>query len=176
MRPTIVGIAGAHSGVGKTIVACEILRHFRGWGAIKYSRSSFFSSISDDREAILAEGKDTRRMADAGAARVLWVQSPPDQLSDILQLALGMLSGFSGIVVEGNSAVSAIEPDIVVFVSGDPDLSKESAGPLSEMADIILSTTECPHQLPDAARFRRDDTGGYLHRIKRIIEEKTINR
>ena len=176
MHPIIIGIAGAHSGVGKTTVACEILKRFEGWGAIKYSKTSFFSSITDDREVILTKGKDTRRMMDAGAVRVLWVQSPPDELPDILPLGLEMLSGLQGIVIEGNSAVNVIKPDIVVFVSGDPVLFKDSAGPLLDMADIVLSDTESSQQLSEAGRFRIDDIGGYLHRIKRIIEEKSINR
>ena len=176
MHPIIIGIAGAHSGVGKTMAACEILKRFKGWGAIKYSKTSFFSSITDDREVLLTPGKDTRRMMDAGAVQALWVQSPPDELSDILRLALEMLSGLPGIVIEGNSAVSVIKPDIVVFVSGDPDLSKESAGPLLDMADIVLSGTESPRQLPKARLFRIEDAEGYFRHIKRIIEEKSINR
>ncbi len=171
MRPTIIGIAGSHSGVGKTTVACEILKRFKGWGAMKYSRTSFFSSITDDREVILTQGKDTRRMVDAGAVRVLWVQSPPDELPDILRSAVEMLSGLPGIVIEGNSAVNAIKPDIVVFVSGDPDLSKESAGPLLDMADIVLSDTGSPQQLPEAGLFRIDDSGGYLRRIKELLRK-----
>ncbi|HMK49357.1 MAG TPA: hypothetical protein VK435_04845 [Thermodesulfovibrionales bacterium] len=176
MHPLVIGIAGAHSGAGKTTVACEILRQFEGWGAIKYSRTSFFSSITDDPEVIMAQGKDTRRMMDAGAVRVLLVQSPADELPDILPLALGMLSDLQGIVVEGNSAVQLIKPGVVVFVSGDPDLFKDSAEPLLGMADVVLSSSESFPQRPKTRLFRTDDAEGYLSYIKRIIEEKSANR
>ena len=115
-------------------------------------------------------------MVDAGAVRVLWVQSPPDELPDILRLAVEMLSGLPGIVIEGNSAVNAIKPDIVVFVSGDPDLSKESAGPLLDMADIVLSVHRISAAITRSRAIPDRRLRGLPSSHKRIIEEKSINR
>jgi molybdopterin-guanine dinucleotide biosynthesis protein len=177
MFPLIVGIAGAYSGAGKTTVACEILKRFKGWGAIKYTKTSMYSSITGDPEILLEEGKDTRKMMDAGAEQVLWVQAPSDELENVIPQAVEMLSHLPGIIIEGNSAVNAVKSDIVLFVSGSPDLLKNDAGRFLDTADIVLSDTEFSQCIPAADRqYRKDDVEGYLRRLERIIEEKRTNR
>ena len=71
MKHIIIGIGGGHSGAGKTTMACEILKKVEGWGAIKFTKTSFYSSITDDQEVLSAKGKDTGRLLEAGAERVL---------------------------------------------------------------------------------------------------------
>ena len=177
MHSLIIGIAGAYSGAGKTAVACEILKRFKGWGAIKYTKTSLYSSITGDPEVILQEGKDTRKMMDAGAEQVLWVQAPFDELEKVIPQAVEMLSHLEGIIIEGNSAVNAVKSDIVLFVSGSPDMSKNDAGQFLDTADIVLSDPKFPQRLPAANRqYRKDDVEGYLRCLERIIEEKRINR
>jgi len=88
-----------------------------------------------------------------------------------------MLSHLEGIIIEGNSAVNAVKSDIVLFVSGSPDLSKNDAGQFLDTADIVLSDPKFPQRLPAANRqYRKDDVEGYLRCLERIIEEKRINR
>ena len=178
MHPLIIGIAGAYSGAGKTTVACEILKRFKGWGAIKYTKTSLYSSITGDLEILLEEGKDTRKMMDAGAEQVLWVQAPSDELEKVIPQAVEMLSHLSGIIIEGNSAVNAVKSDIVIFVSGgSPDPSKNHALRFLDTADIVLSDTDFVQGIPAANRqYRKDDVEGYLRCLERIIEEKRINR
>ncbi len=177
MHPFIIGIAGAYSGAGKTTVACEILKRFKGWGAIKYTKTSLYSSITGDLETLLEEGKDTRKMMDAGAEQVLWVQAPSDELEKVIPQAVEMLSHLASIIIEGNSAVNAVKSDIVLFVSGSPDLFKNDAGHFLDTADIVLSDTEFLQGIPAAGcQYGKDDIEGYLQCLKRIIEEKRINR
>jgi len=177
MFPLIIGIAGAYSGAGKTTVACEILKRFKGWGAIKYTKTSLYSSITGDLEILLEEGKDTRKMKDAGAEQVLWVQAPSDELEKVIPQAVEMLSHLAGIIIEGNSAVNAVKSDIVLFVSGSPDLFKNDAGHFLDTADIVLSDTDFSQGIPEANRqYGKDDIEGYLRRLERIIEEKRTNR
>ena len=177
MHSFIIGIAGAYSGAGKTAVACEILKRFKGWGAIKYTKTSLYSSITGDPEVLLEEGKDTRKMMDAGAEQVLWVQAPFDELEKVIPQAVEMLSHLEGIIIEGNSAVNAVKSDIVLFVSGSPDHFKNDAGRFLDTAAIVLSDTEFLQGIPAAKRqYRKDDVEGYLRCLERIIEEKRINR
>jgi molybdopterin-guanine dinucleotide biosynthesis protein len=147
----IIGIAGAHSGIGKTTL-CELLlreltkttnnegRFYNlDWGAIKYTRSSIYCSLSTDLQLLWCENKDTARMLKAGAKEVVWVQSPPERLQEVLPMAIDRLSHLGGILVEGNSAVEFLRPDIVVFLdSKKVDDRKPSAERLIAMADIII--------------------------------------
>jgi LAO/AO transport system kinase len=159
MRPPVIGIGGAYSGVGKTAVATHILNKVKNWGAIKYTRTSLYSSIIDDAEIISEKGKDTKRLLDAGAKKVLWVQSPFSEIGEILPIALEMLTHLSGIIVEGNSAIRIINPDIVVFVSGNEQgKRKKNSEKLLEVADIVIFENEPPVGTPERAqKFYRSD-------------------
>jgi molybdopterin-guanine dinucleotide biosynthesis protein len=177
MHPLIIGIAGAYSGAGKTTVACEILKRFKGLGAIKYTKTSLYSSITGDPEILYEEGKDTRKMMDAGAEQVLWVQAPSDELEKVITQAVEMLSHLEGIIIEGNSAVNAVKSDIVLFVSGSPELTKNDAITFLDSADIVLSDTEFLQSIPASNhKYGKDDIEGYMKRLERIIEEKRTNR
>ena len=138
MKPLIIGIGGSHSGAGKTSVASLILKTFKGWGAIKYTKTSLYCSIVDDLAVISEEGKDTKKLLDAGAEKVLWVQSPHSEVSDVIPAAVEMLSHLQGIVIEGNSAVEIVKPDIVIFVSGPEETIKNRAEKILRMADIVI--------------------------------------
>ena len=138
MKPIIIGIGGGHSGAGKTTIACEILKKVEGWGAIKFTKTSFYSSITDDQEVLSEKGKDTGRLLEAGAEKVLWVQSSGDELAETASMAVQMLSNLPGIVVEGNSMIEVLTPDIVVFVAGSRERFKPGAERVLGMADIVI--------------------------------------
>lgn len=151
MRPFIIGIGGSHSGAGKTSLATLILKSFRGWGAIKYTKTSLYVSIIDDLAVISEAGKDTRKFLDAGAGKVIWVRSPHSGLGEVLPVAVGMLSRLQGIVVEGNSAVEIIKPDIVIFVFGCEEKMKPRAKKIFQMADIVIFRSRKPTETPQHA-------------------------
>jgi molybdopterin-guanine dinucleotide biosynthesis protein len=170
MRPRIIGIGGGGSGAGKTTIACKILESFRGWGAIKYTKTSFYASITDDPGILMQEGKDTRRFLDSGAEKVLWVQSPFSELGETIPLAVGMLSLLEGIVVEGNSLIEMLEPDIVIFASGADGEIKSGAKRILLMSDVIIFEGKLPPETPEGARkFHRDDVENYLRYIRTVL-------
>jgi len=152
MTPIIIGIGGGHSGVGKTTLACRILGRLRGWGAIKYTKTSLYASIIDDRDILSEEGKDTKRLLDAGAEKVLWIQSPFSQLEEILPIALEMLSHLEGIVVEGNSALGILNPDIIIFISGPDGKIKPGADRILNRADVVIFEQNMPQGIPEGAK------------------------
>jgi len=165
-RPLIIGIGGSRSGAGKTTVAEALLKHFADspihrftdspkcrWGAIKYTKTAIYSSIIDTPEILSQKDKDTARLIYAGAESVLWVQAPPEEIKDILPLAVDRLSHLRGIIVEGNSAIEFLKPDIVIFVSGrQSGAMKKSAEKALKMADIILFEDEPSIKLPARAK------------------------
>jgi len=172
MRPIIIGIGGAYSGAGKTTVASLILKKFKNWGAIKYTKTSLYCSVTDDKEVLSQEGKDTKRLLDSGADKVLWVQSPFPELGEILPMAVEMLSDLKGILIEGNSAVEVLRPDIVIFISGaEKKRFKKNVDRILEMADIVIFEKEPPAKTPEnAKRFSKNDVEGFINFIARLIK------
>jgi LAO/AO transport system kinase len=150
-QPFLIGIGGAHSGAGKTTIAVAILKYLKTHppiypfthspkiGAIKYTKTAFYSSIIDDKSILSQEDKDTKRLLDAGAEEVLWVQSPAEELQEVLPMAIDRLSHLDGIIIEGNSAIEFLKPDVVVFIA---DASKENIKPsarrILKQADIVI--------------------------------------
>jgi LAO/AO transport system kinase len=157
-QPFLIGIGGAHSGAGKTTIAVEVLKYLtshsspphpplgkegqRGgrWGAIKYTKTAFYSSIIDDKSILMQENKDTCRLFNAGAEAVLWVQSPESELSEVLSIAMNRLSHLDGIIIEGNSAIEFLKPAVVIFIiaSANNKRIKASAEKISRHADITI--------------------------------------
>ncbi|GAB4387654.1 MAG: hypothetical protein Kow0025_02460 [Thermodesulfovibrionales bacterium] len=154
MKPRIIGISGGSSGSGKTTAACQILGRLRGWGAIKYTRASGEASVVDDPGVLRTAGKDTAKMLEAGAEAVLWVRSPREKLPGALKEAVARLSHLSGIVVEGNSAVELLDPEVVVFVAGGGGI-KPGAERLLERASVVLHGGIPPAGAPARARALR---------------------
>jgi molybdopterin-guanine dinucleotide biosynthesis protein len=177
MRPVIIGIGGAHSGAGKTTIASLILKRLKGWGAIKYTKNSLYCSITDDLKILSEKGKDTKRLLDAGAEKVLWVQSSFSELEEVLPIAVEMLSHLKGVLIEGNSAIEILKPDIVIFVSGAEGKIKKGAEKILEMADVVIFDKKPPPEIPkNAKRFRRDDAEGVVDFIMGLIKKCEDNR
>jgi len=153
MNPFIIGIGGAYSGVGKTTFASLILSRLKGWGAIKYTKTSIYCSVTDDITILSEEGKDTKRLLDSGAGKVLWIRSPYENLEEILPMAIEHLSYIKGIVIEGNCALEVLKPDIVIFLSGtEEDKIKKSSEKILAMADVVIYDKEPPRGLPERAK------------------------
>lgn len=138
----IISIAGAHSGVGKTSLAALLLREIEGFSAIKVTKTELFTSITTDEEIINEKGKDSSILKESGAERVIWIRSTHRDLKESLLQALSMLGDCSGVIIEGNSPLDIIEPDLIIFVMKE-DLSglKPSGKKALEKADLVLINT-----------------------------------
>lgn len=168
--PLIIGIGGGHSGSGKTTVACAILQKLKGWGAIKYTRTPLYSSLITDDKVLSEENKDTRRLLDAGAQKVLWVCAPSEELGKILPVALEMLAHLNGIIIEGNSAVRAVHPHIVIFAAGSEGNIKEGAEDILRISDVVVFDKTPPPATPDhARRFRMNEMEGCVDFVIRHL-------
>ncbi|CAN5252950.1 hypothetical protein BH18GEM1_BH18GEM1_23160 [soil metagenome] len=131
----IVTISGTCSEVGKTSLVCELLSRLPGWAAVKVTRGHYRSCGRDPdtccvshllgdeprvfaaREETDRDGKDTGRYWAAGAAAVRWVVGAHGQEAEGLRRALADLTGFPGVLVEGNRVVGAIEPELAILVA-----------------------------------------------------------
>jgi len=145
-RPFIIGIGGSRSGAGKTTVAAALLKYFTAspgplklWGAIKYTKTDFCSSLIDDRNIIEQAGKDTGKLLSAGAEQVLWLKGPREGIEETTSVAIERLHHLDGIIIEGNSAIEFSNPDIVIFISAAcGETEKPSSFRLIDHADIIV--------------------------------------
>ncbi len=141
-------IAGSASGCGKTTLAVRLLETLPGWAAIKVSPSDLYAVVVDDPAIINEPGKDTALMKAAGATHVVWVQASMPELKESLPIAMNMTGDVPGIIIEGNAAADAVEPDTLIFVLG-ADLSiKPGAERLLAKADIIVVNAD---EMPEAA-------------------------
>ncbi|MCX8030766.1 MAG: hypothetical protein N3A59_04200 [Thermodesulfovibrionales bacterium] len=159
----ILGVGGISSSSGKTTFISSLLKFFKKevilnppniskflkekkrWGAIKYTKTDFYSSISDEIELLNQEGKDTYRYYDAGAEEVLWVKSPASELQEIMPFAIEKLSHLDAIIIEGNSAVSAISPDVIIFTSlNNISDIKPSSWDIFKKAHLCITTSQSP--------------------------------
>jgi molybdopterin-guanine dinucleotide biosynthesis protein len=144
----IISVTGAHSSVGKTTLCSILLKNLDNFGAIKFTKTDIFMSVSDDPETILVKGKDTAIMSEAGAEKVVWIQGPYDSLEEGINIAVSKMQGLKGVVIEGNSPVDFIRPHLIVFIMGPNGQMKESAKKVNKIADIIvINSVEKPDDL-----------------------------
>lgn len=131
----IVTVSGTCSEVGKTTLVCELLRRLPGWAAIKVTRGHYRSCGRDpetccvsgllgeeprifaDRADTDVAAKDTGRYWSAGAAAVRWVVVARGQEAEGLARALAELGEPPGVIVEGNTVVESLDPDLAIMVA-----------------------------------------------------------
>ena len=173
-RPVIVAVGGFTSNSGKTTLVCELLRALRGWEAIKMTRGHYRSCgrdphaccVSDllgseprvlsGREATYAEGKDTGRYWDAGAANVHWVVATDTQIGPGFAAALARVRA-SGVLVEGNSFLEHTAADFTIMVARPDSLKIKPTArrALSKTSALYLSQFGEDAALPDAEAVLR---------------------
>lgn len=140
--PKIISVTGAHSMVGKTTLCSILINEFRGFGAIKFTKTPLYASLTDDIKILNQKGKDTGIFLESGAERVIWIQSPYYELENILKTALGRMADLEGVVIEGNSPVDFLNPYLIIFIIGVDGEIKPSALEVSKKADIIIINSE----------------------------------
>jgi len=190
-RPLLIGIGASHSGAGKTTLASTILRYFvlcpspviscrpLRWGAIKYTRTASSPEIISDRTILREEGKDTCRLLAAGATDVVWVRSGTLGLAEALAAAVTRLSHLDLIIVEGNSAIEFLNPDVVIFIFGKERAHwKPHIDRLAARADIIFADDDVQlhADLQAKQRFPRglseDVSKGFVTALARMVHER----
>jgi len=153
--PRIVAISGFSSNVGKTTLACELLRELPGWEAIKLTRGHYRSCgkdpagccvsdllrdvpvIRSGRKANYEFGKDTARFWDAGASNVHWVIARDDQVEQGIEEALSRVEA-DGVVIEGNSFLEYVVPDFTIMCArADGGTIKTTARQALAKSDVL---------------------------------------
>jgi molybdopterin-guanine dinucleotide biosynthesis protein A len=155
----MIGSAGAN--VGKTELACAIIRRFcksnpligikvttiqakdgqcprggAGCGVCSSIDENFLVTEETDRTS----GKDTARLLAAGASRVFWLRVIRAHLNEGLESLLGVIGPDATLICESNSLRKAVEPGLFLIVAGEGARPwKESAHEVAEFADKIVT-------------------------------------
>ena len=153
----IITVSGAQSGVGKTRMVETLLRLCKGWSALKITvthrqgqcpvhkdchtcdelKDDF--SIINNKKIIETKGKDTARFKEAGAEKVLWLKSRPQALGKGLKEVIPLFRKAKGLIIESNSALEYIKPDLAVFVKKKNSLLKPSAKKIINKMDLVVT-------------------------------------
>ena len=154
-------IGSAGSNVGKTELACVVLRIFSGEGrdivGIKVTTikekdgqcprggkgcgvcSSLEGVYSIAEETDITSGKDTGRLLAAGAHRVFWLRVLKTHLQEGLSALLDIVGPETTSICESNSLRNLVEPGLFLVVQRkDADMWKPSALEVKEHADRIV--------------------------------------
>ncbi|RJQ50483.1 MAG: hypothetical protein C4526_11860 [Nitrospiraceae bacterium] len=156
----IISVTGAHSSVGKTTLCAVLLEYLKGFGGVKFTKTALYTSVTEDEKILGETGKDTAVYLAAGAEKVVWIQSPGGaELRDALNIALSKMAGLKGVVVEGNSPLKFLRPDLVIFIIRQDGRIKPSAVETGKQADIII--------------INSGEKGEYPSSLTRILRENT---
>ncbi len=152
----IACIGALRSSTGKTTVAESILRGLPGFSALKVTtmREGLQPAASpgsthvpeqgfeliDSTEILLEPGKDTARMAQAGAVQVLWLRCTPEGVRQGMARALEQIRPCKGLIVEGNSPAPFLPEAVKIFIlASAEEKEKKSARLFLDQAHIVLA-------------------------------------
>lgn len=139
----VITVSGLHSGIGKTLLAEHLISLLPGCAAIKITISDNITRVTVDKALIMVEGKDTHRLKKSGAGAVVWVQSRPDDLESSVRHAAGYVTDYEVVIIEGNSILDLLTPDLSFFVCDGRLASDASVKPnrlkALARADVIIN-------------------------------------
>ncbi len=130
----IISITGTASGVGKTTIAQFLLKHFVDLSALKITTKhegncprhsdcdlcetmAYPYKITADPYQINQKGKDTSVFKNAGARKVVWLQTHSEYLETGIEEALSYFNKNDSVIVEGNSFLHTHDADLCILVT-----------------------------------------------------------
>lgn len=152
----IISITGTASGVGKTAVACFLIKNTPGISALKITtkhegncpRHSDCTlcetmqhpyTITWDAHLINRAGKDTALFKDAGARKVIWLQTHSEYLKTGIDVALSYFQKNDLILVEGNSFLHSHDADLSILVATPREKKiKRSTRQIISKIDLVV--------------------------------------
>jgi hypothetical protein len=156
-------VVGGHSrNIGKTSVACGIIRNLPeyNWTAIKItqyghgvcSHEGAPCGCADPRHPVAvsevhgsAPKTDSGRFLAAGARRAFWVRTAAGNLGDALPRVKRLISGAQNVIIESNSLLQFVRPDLyVLVVDGAISDFKLTSRRFLDRADVLAPTSLSP--------------------------------
>ncbi|HSE29997.1 MAG TPA: hypothetical protein VLA93_00305 [Pyrinomonadaceae bacterium] len=172
-HPAIIAVSGFSSNVGKTTLACELLKRLPGWEAIKLSRGHYRSCGKDPvaccvsdligaepvvrsgREANYERGKDTGRFWDVGATNVHWTIVSDEQVEQGIKEAISRVRA-PGVIIEGNSFLQFVDADLAIMCArSEGGKVKPSAREALKKSDVLYISSLTADSLNAHEEFGR---------------------
>lgn len=141
----IIVVAGQAHSVGKTTLASMIIRNLNGRvGAIKCSihASEDEPVITAKPEIIRQERTDTDILAASGAEQVVYLVSDAAHLKDSFEQAQSLIGEKDFLIIEGNSVLDYLTPDLIIYIKRDGVEVKPSAEKAGARADLVVDSDE----------------------------------
>jgi len=174
----IISITGTASGVGKTAIARFLLEHFGDLSALKITTKHEGNcprhsdcdlcetmdrpyKITVDPLEINQSGKDTALFKNAGARKVVWLQTHSEYLKIGVKEALTYFDKSDSILVEGNSFLHVHDADLSILVTTprEPKV-KRSTRQIASKIDLAVINKYTDDRAGDIAK-----TQERLHQI-----------
>ncbi|PLX14932.1 MAG: hypothetical protein C0598_00265 [Marinilabiliales bacterium] len=150
----IILISGSGRNVGKTTLACNIIKTLSTDNDVVGLKISPHFHKTSELQKLISEGesfkvfqefdskqeKDSSRMLNAGAKEVFFIQCSDQEIEKAVQSLQNILTSKSPIVCESGSLAKSIDIGIHLLVKGiNPDETKLSYRKNLEKADYIIS-------------------------------------
>lgn len=156
-------VAGTGRNSGKTTMVCRVTQQFRDTGIISVKISPHFHEpseglilISKNRGFIIFEetncatNKDTSRMLQCGAKKVLFAQIAEGYLKEAFMEIIKFVPENNPVVCESPSLIKYIEPGIFVIMISDNEQGTKSVSEMSHLphSEYTLSRLSDTETLP----------------------------
>lgn len=177
-----ITVSGLASGIGKTLLSENIISLVGDIAAIKVTITDDTTAVVDDEQSIMVNGKDTFRFKSSGARKVVWIRSQEENLKMALSQALGMVRNYHKLLIEGNSILNYITPDIALFICDERLAASQSIKPSRvhalEKADIIFNNIRdcCSLHIQSVEAFCRKFNGKAPFYSINFTEKESIQK
>ncbi|MEA3313984.1 MAG: hypothetical protein U9Q18_06385 [Caldisericota bacterium] len=174
----IIVVTGNGSNSGKTTLIRVILSLYPGiFDVVKLTPSDKLkSAVEVDESELLKDNKDTAFFIREGARKVVWIHGKAKDIGSLLKSSLTQLG--DNIIIEGNSALRCIKPNLIFFVARDRRSTVNKSAAFAEsMADyIILNKTSGNYNrngniLNISLRKALADPGKFVDELSKILQK-----
>ena len=140
----IIVIAGQAHSVGKTTLASLVIQNLgSSVGAIKCSIHAGEDELVTTRPDIIRQERtDTDLLAASGAEQVVYLLSDTKRLKASLEQAQSLIGEMDYLVIEGNSVLDYVIPDLTIYINRQGVEVKPSAEKAEALADIIVDSDD----------------------------------
>ena len=78
---------------------------------------------------------------------MLWLKTKPEALERGIRKALALLKEAKGLIIESNSALKYLQPDLAIFVKNEDSVLKPGAEEIFNKADLVITNGKTNRQI-----------------------------
>lgn len=164
--PNLLLIAGTGTKSGKTSIACRIIEQFSNINITAVKISPHFHETTPglipeyetDGYSIYEEtnrntNKDTSRMLKSGAGRVYFAKVWDDQLFEVFNKILKLISENTPVICESPALRNFVEPGVFIIMTSDVVNKQKKLNHLQELPHLMFKLEELKNITEIPIRF-----------------------